>query len=198
MSATPRARRLDPVRTAASQLHAARDAALAERDELLDRLDDLDREIVAIAQRRAQLASRLAELRDRLWPPSHRHRGRRPSPTGERELPPLPERPTWLEGRRLRSVCLALLRRVGPLTLPRLHALLHAHGYGIDSAHAAKALSDALSYEVECGRARRIRRGEYAVTAPTPRPGRHGAPDLQPAEPEESDRLLDEILLPVS
>lgn len=82
-------------------------------------------------------------------------------PGGTIRLPPLSERPTPLWGRRLRSVCLALLRRAGPLILPEIHALLHHHGYRIDSSNPVKTLSDALAYEVEQGRAVRLERGVY-------------------------------------
>lgn len=194
-SIPPRRQRHDVVRVAAAAVPARpdrRQAALKERDRLLAELDDVDDELAALANRRAGLVARLAELREELWPVALWRRGRRPSICGENSLPPLPADVTWLEGRRLRSVCLALLRRAARrLSLSHLHALLHAHGYGIDSSYPAKTLADALGYEVECGRARRVRRGEYEVAGPPPRSGRHGAPPLR-------DRLLDEILVPVA
>ncbi len=201
-SATPPSRR-DPVRTAFPGRPDRRANARLERDRLLAQLDEVDNEITELSRRRSALADRLAELREELWPTARYRRGRRPSATGRVELPPLPDRPTWLEGRRLRSVCLALLRRAGELSLPRLHALLHAHGYGVASTHPVKALSDALSYEVECGRARRPRRGHYAVHGPAPRRGRHGAPELESLRSDLGDdeadaRLLDPTCAPAA
>ena len=53
---------------------------------------------------------------------------------------------------------------------PDLHALLHRYGYLIGAARPVTALSDAMAYEVEHGRARRIDRGIYAATdRPPPR-----------------------------
>lgn len=198
MSSRQSTPRVDPIRRTVPLIGAVRAGAVASRDRLLAELDGVDAQLTALARRRIQLTDRLAELRDELWPVATHPRGRRPAPSGELALPPLPEQPTWLEGRRLRSVCLVLLRRVGRLSLPRLHALLHAHGYGIDSAHATKALSDALSYEVECGRARRVRRGEYEVGTQAPKPGRHGAVPLRPLAPHVDDRLLDPVLSPTT
>ncbi len=211
MSSTPssssgrhHAARIDPIRCRVPLLGHRRASVEADRSRLLAELDRLDDELAEIAARRAAVAARLAELRERLWPADLHRRGRRPGATGAPALPPLPPSPTWLYGRRLRSVCLALLRRAGRQTLGQLHALLHAHGYGVDSSHATKALSDALAYEVECGRARRVRRGEYECMGPRPRTGRHGAPRLREADPTAdddevaADRLLDEVLTPAS
>ncbi len=63
--------------------------------------------------------------------------------------------------RRLRSAIVTILRRSGTLRLPELHALLHHHGYRIQSEHPVKALSDACSYEVEKGRLTKRARGTY-------------------------------------
>ncbi len=189
MSSRPRAPRRDTVRRTSPVLGAVRARLESTREQLLTELDDVDAQLAALSARRHRLADRLAELCEDLWPAALHPRGRRPAETGESELPPLPEQPIWLAGRRLRSVCLALLRNAGRLTLVRLHALLHTYGYGVDNAHAAKALSDALAYEVECGRARRVRRGEYECAGPPPRPGRHGA---------TPDRLLDPVLSPTA
>lgn len=188
--------RVDPIRSAASMTPNRRDVLQLERTRLLEQLDEVDTQIGTLSTRRAQLVERLADLRDRLWPVALHRRGRRPGTLGENDLPPVVASPTWLSGRRLRSVCLCLLRRAVRLTLRQLHALLHAHGYGIDSAHAVKTLSDALAYEVECGRARRVGRGEYQIHGTKPRAGRHGAPALQDPAPTVADRLLDEVLAP--
>ncbi len=194
-----RARRtpaVDRIRTQSAARPNRRAALEQERDRLLTALDELDTELAERTRRRCQLLERLGELREALWPTARYGRGRRPAPTGTSDLPPLPDAPTWLAGRRLRSVCLALLRRAGRLTLRNLHAMLHAHGYGIESDHPVKALSDALAYETESGRARRVGRGVYEVAGPRPRAGRHGAPDLAAPADVPEDRLLDEVLAP--
>ncbi len=76
-------------------------------------------------------------------------------------LPPLTADHSPLWGRRLRSAIVTILRRSGTLRLPELHALLHHHGYRIQSEHPVKALSDACSYEVEKGRLTKRARGTY-------------------------------------
>ncbi len=189
MTSSPRAPRRDPIRSNGRRRHPDLVRAELERTRLLDELDTVDTELSALATRRCAIARRLAELREALWPADRYRRGRQPGELGVTDLPPLPDDPVWLYGRRLRSVCLALLRRTGRLGLRDLHALLHAHGYGIDSNHAVKALADAMAYEVDARRAIRVRRGEYECTGPAPRRGRHGAPD---------DRLLDEVLAPLT
>jgi hypothetical protein len=79
-------------------------------------------------------------------------------------------------------VCLVLLRRLGPLALRDLHRLLHLHGFAIASEQPAKALANALAFEVAAGRAQRIERGVYDVDPRwKPRAGRHGAIDLTQA-----------------
>lgn len=160
---------------------AARAEAVAAATELRARLDDLERELVELSSARQRIAQELAALRARLTVHIRRHRGRMPAVDGTRQLPPVPHDATPLWGRRLRSVCLALLRRAGRLPLRELHALLHRHGYVIDSDTHVKVLADALGHEVDHGRARRVERGVYeVVTWPPPRPGRHGDPPLRP------------------
>ena len=82
-----------------------------------------------------------------------------------------------ISGRDLRIACLTILRRHGALKLPDLHALLHRYGYLIGAARPVTALSDAMAYETEHGRARRIDRGIYAATDRPP-PRSHTPPTL--------------------
>lgn len=145
-----------------------------EREELIAQLDEIDSQLRALQVRRAELVEELRERRDTLWPRVEQCHGRRPPVVDTPPLPPLVDKPTWLWGRRLRGTCLALLRRErAPMTLRGLHAALHLHGYGVASAHPVRALSDALAYEVEMGRAERVSRGVYqAGAAGTPQPCR--------------------------
>lgn len=145
-----------------------------EREELIAQLDELDQQLRELQARRAELVAELRERRDQLWPRVEQCHGRRPPAVDSPPLPPMVDKPTWLWGRRLRATCLALLRREGkPMALRDLHAALHLHGYGIASEHPVRALSDALGYEVELGRAKRVSRGVYqAQPAATPQPCR--------------------------
>lgn len=158
-----RPRRVDPLRrqsrldhTRWHQLHTAWTETRAE----LDRIDAL---LTRLAARRHHLAARLAAHRDQLWPRDRNRYGRRPGTDGTVQLPTLPATTTKLWGRRLRAVCLALLRLTGESTLTELHVLLHRRGYELDSTHPVKALADALRYETLQGRARRTARGIYAA-----------------------------------
>ena len=135
-----------------------------------------DRALAALAAERQRLARRLAAVREELWPRAEWPQGRRPPRDAlEDALPPLPERPTWLWGRRLRAVCLRLLARCGTMPLRQLHALLHLHGFGVAGDQPVKVLADALGHESERGLAVRTSRGVYDV-APgyRPPPGRPG------------------------
>ena len=63
----------------------------------------------------------------------------------------------------MRASCVALLGGAGELSLSELHVLLHLSGFRVDSSQAVKALSDAMAYECEQGRAVRVARGVYAA-----------------------------------
>lgn len=99
-----------------------------------------------------------------LYPPVPWCHGRRPPDIDCAPLPPAPEGAPALSGRDLRSTCLSILRHHGALTLPELHGLLHRYGYLIAARRPVAALSDAMAYEVERGRARRLERGRYDAT----------------------------------
>lgn len=158
-------RRVDPIRRQ-SRLDPAHRRRLAESCERLQgELARADTLLAEVGARRHQLARELAAVRDQLWPRDARRYGRRPGPDGSAQLPPLPATATKLWGRRLRAVCLAILRATGSTTLRELHALLHHRGYDVDSAQPVKALADALGYETDQGRARRLRRGVYEAAS---------------------------------
>jgi hypothetical protein len=69
-------------------------------------------------------------------------------------------------------VCLAILSALGPQALPDLHAMLHRAGFAVANDLPVKALADALGYEADGGRARRVSRGVYALMPGTRLPAR--------------------------
>lgn len=135
------------------------------RDECLSELSSLDRDLESLCARRVELLDRLDAMRDQLWPEVATCRGRRPPALDSPPLPPLVAGARMVGGRSLRGVCLTLLGRSGPLSLPDMHAQLHLYGYGVSGDHAVKTLADAMNYEVRCGRAVRVARGVYDVAA---------------------------------
>jgi hypothetical protein len=170
-------RTVDPIRQEMPVFGRHRQQALVRYEATLTDLRELDAQLDALAAERRRLAESLRDQHRRLWTNLSR-RGRKPLPDGTESLPPVRHdaRPLW--GRRLRSVCLALLRsHAAPLLLVDLHALLHRRGFVVNSAHPVKALADALGYEALSGRVRRVARGTYELV-PGPRPprGRHGNP----------------------
>jgi hypothetical protein len=67
-----------------------------------------------------------------------------------------------LVGRPLRRAILGALDEAGrPLTLTEIHRSLHLLGYRLRSNNAVKQLGDALRYEEQLGRVRRVARGTY-------------------------------------
>lgn len=154
-------RRIDPVRQFGLPLGRPRQELIDRCAQLEAQLAALEAEMAERAARHAQLRQRLEQHRRRLFPNFGHRRGRAPSPEGREKLPPLAHQAVPLWGRRLRAVCTALLRASGALPLSALHALLHRHGYEVAVPHPVKGLADALAYEVEQGRARRVRRGVY-------------------------------------
>ena len=82
------------------------DSIVAQVRSIDDQLDDL-------STRRRSLTTRLGDIRDELYPPIAWKRGRRPPTIDGDMLPPVVDDPDWLWGRRLRSVCLTLLRLYG-------------------------------------------------------------------------------------
>jgi hypothetical protein len=148
---------------------------------LLDQLNRLDGELAVLAARRRQLLRQLRERRNHAAPRIPKHHGRRPKPDGTAALPPAAHRAVPLYGTALRDVCVSILRRCGVLALPEIHAMIHHLGYRIESKHAVKTLSDALAYEHEQGRARRVERGTYAPVGP---PDPHAQrPQHRPCQP---------------
>ena len=151
----------------------------------------IDAESIEGANHRRALIEHAKRLRDQVWPVIPHHHGRRPPGPDERPLPPLVHDPELLSGRRLRSVCLALLARYGELPLAELHSHLHMHGYVVAGPHGVKRLADALGYEVRAARAVRTKRGCYRRAAgERPRRGRFGAPTLNPRVGLDPTRLL--------
>ncbi|MEZ5237381.1 MAG: hypothetical protein R2755_31275 [Acidimicrobiales bacterium] len=168
--------RIDPLYEDGPVFGAKRQALLARCDELARTIAEHDRELERIVKDRRAAAQELRAHRRRLfrrlpWP------GRQPAIDGSVQLPPIPQHATWLTGRRLRVICLAILHRFGPLDLPTLHAVLHRLQFAVASRHAVKALADACGHEHDVGRLLRVARGRYrALTAPPRRPLWHGGP----------------------
>lgn len=173
-------KRVDPLTTTGPVFGRKREQLIRECDELEGELRRLGTQLNALAERHRAVRDLLAAKRRVLHPNLARRRGRQPAPDASVQLPPIRFDAVKLWGRRLRSMCLKLLRRNrGPLALPDLHALLHRHGFEVDAVHPVKALADAMAYEVEQGRAKRRARGIYElVEGAPPRPGRHGNPAL--------------------
>lgn len=156
---------VDPLRQYIPLLGPARRALEAQCQQLRADLAALDEELTALIRRRRDLSSTLYDARTKLVR-TLRFPARRPAPDGSEQLPPIEAQPTPLTGRRLRSVCMALLRKLGPLPLTELHALLHQHGYAVDSRHPVKCLADTMGYEVDHARAIRVARGTYGAAPP--------------------------------
>ncbi len=151
-------------RRAARLDRATRLRLQVRRDELLGSLSAIEDSIDRLTGARLDALTEADELRDRLWPIDADHKGRRPPSVGRPPLPPMRADARPLAGRCLRSTCLEILRAHGELALPDLHARLHHYGHAIDSATPAKALADAMAYEVELGRAVRLRWGVYDLS----------------------------------
>ena len=87
------------------------DQLMAELETIVGEIAVLDAEAIDRANQRRELIERAKDLRDTVWPIVPHHHGRRPPAPDERPLPPLRREAEHLTGRRLRSVCLALLGR---------------------------------------------------------------------------------------
>ena len=124
--------------------NAEREALYEAEDDLRATIDEVDRQLVELTERRRHLLDQLGRLHDRIRPIWKICSGRRRRAVSHEEpLPPTAEHPTWLWGRELRAVCLALLRRAeGALSLRQLHTLLHRAGYAISHRTPVKALAD--------------------------------------------------------
>ncbi len=163
-------RRVDPLFGEGPLGGQRRARVIARCEELAAGIDELDRQLKGLIRQRRELTGELRAHRRRLFP-SIGVRGRQPGPDGSVQLPPVPDGATFLYGRRLRALCVGLLSRLGPMPLVQLHALLHKLKFAVAGATPVKALADALGYETDIGRARRVERGVYeALVAPPNRP----------------------------
>ncbi len=144
-------------------IHRRRIETGAER--LAQRLAELDTQMAEIVRQRREVALDLHRYR-RLLCRTLRRPGRQPAPDASDALPPIHHEATWLSGRRLRSVCLAFLDRMGAMSLKELHAHLHRYGFAVGNVLPVKALADALGYEADHGRAGRVSRGVYECLVP--------------------------------
>lgn len=189
----------DPIRKR-NPIHGARRArAVAACDELLDEIETVDEQLALWAAHRRRLVAKLQEHRELILPKLIKLSGRRVMADGNVYLVPVPDNVPALWGRRLRASCMKLLMASGTLTLTELHVLLHQHGLRIDSAHPVKALADAMAYECEQGRARRVARGVYAATGtprrPQPTPeARCPAPNTDFAPTGDADHGPDTVI----
>lgn len=142
---------------------AERRQVVEDCQRLAAEIAEYDRQAQELVRKRREALSVLRSQRRRLWVARIRA-GRQPPPEGGMALPPVPAGATWLYGRRLRLACRALLKQAGSaLSLVELHVLLHRHSLGVAGPHPAKVLADALGYDVDGGRCRRIRRGVYEL-----------------------------------
>lgn len=154
-----------------------------ERDALLHRLDALDTRLLALSTERRAIVEELGEIRDELYPAVPWCHGRRPPDLDCSPLPPAAPGADAVEGRRLRAACLSILRRHGATALRELHGLLHRYGYVVRAVRPVTCLSDAMAYEVEQGRARRLARGVYEAIGAEP-PRRRDRPSPFPDLPD--------------
>ncbi len=170
-------RRVDPIRQETTLFGERRQQALERYESTLAGLRRIDAELETLSVQRRRMHEELRAQHRQLWAVLVR-RGRKPLPDGDEALPPVRHDARQLWGRRLRSVCLAILRvHRSPLRLVDLHADLHRRGFAVASDQPVKALADALGYERLEGRVRRVERGVYELLpAPVPARGRHGNP----------------------
>lgn len=146
----------------------------------LVRLRAVDAELEALlCERRAHLKE-LEGLRARVdLRYGTRHGGRRRPMVDEPPVPPTPPDAVELWGVDLRVVCVRLLRRHGAHRLRDLHGLLHCYGYAVAGPRPVKDLAEAMRYETDRGRLRRVSRGVYEAdpeAGEVPYPGWLGDP----------------------
>ncbi len=173
----------------------------------IEQLASIDAELETLAARRRGVLDRLAALRPRLWPESHRRHVRRQCRVDERALPPPTVGALVLVGVDLRRVLVGIVRRHGEVSLRELHGLIHRHGYEVGGDRPVQRLGDAAAYETRAGRLRRVRRGVYGpsgggpaavdatglgVPLPWDPPTPDEPPSLDPAIADDSDRWSDQ------
>jgi hypothetical protein len=133
--------------------------------ELVAAVTEVEHEQRRLADRYVELRGELVELHRLLWPPDRDgpyRKNRRPDVPGPAPIPPPAHEAQPLHGRALRRAALASLSDAGrPLTLTEIHRALHLSGYRIVSDHPVKQLGDALRYEEQQDRVRRVARGTY-------------------------------------
>jgi hypothetical protein len=131
------------------------------RADLVQQLEAVETDTEHWLQHRRDLLDQAAVLHDQLWPRLEHCHARRPPHPNQAPLPPAAPNAIEIAGASLRTMCLALLRRFGELTLSELHALIHRHGYLVAAPHPVKTLADAMGYEARRGRAERTARATY-------------------------------------
>ena len=178
----------DPRRERGPVFGVRRQELMAECLSFLADIGEVDGRLGELAGRRRGLVKELQSRRVLLMPVLSRGGGRAPVGDGLVCLPPVDLEAPALWGRRLRASCVALLGGAGELSLSELHVLLHLSGFRVDSSQAVKALSDAMAYECEQGRAVRVARGVYA--APGSANGTNGVRGCP--NPQDADRLGDQ------
>ena len=152
------------------------------------RIGEIDAAIEALVDQRLACLDVLVDCRDQLRPRWSSRHSRRRNSVDEAPFPEPPPgaKPVW--GIDLRSLALTLLRRHGPQRLRDLHALIHLHGYCIDSARPVQRLGDAMAYELEQGRVERLERGVYGATGSNHGPPRYVPPTTELGTPLPWDR----------
>jgi hypothetical protein len=145
-----------------------------DRPTMLERERELVGEITAVEDEQRRLAERYVALREELvelhrllWLPDrdgpYRKRWR-PEVPGPASVPPPVSDARPVRGRALRRAVLALLRDAArPMKLTEIHRALHLSGHCLTSELPVKQLADALRYEEQRGRVRRVTRGTYVA-----------------------------------
>ncbi len=176
--------RLHPARTRRRTFTEAR----ALHATSTERITSIDAAIGALVDQRLACLDVLVDCRDQLRPRWSSRHSRRRNSVDEAPFPePAPgAQPLW--GIDLRSVALTLLRRHGPQRLRDLHALIHLHGYCIESQRPVQRLGDAMAYELGQGRVERLERGVYGATDTDFGPRRYVPPTTRLGEPKPWDR----------
>lgn len=152
------------------------------------RIHSIDATIEALVDQRLACLDVLVDCRDQLRPRWSSRHSRRRNSVDEAPFPEPAPGAQPVEGIALRSLALTLLRRHGPQRLRDLHALIHLHGYRIESAKPVQRLGDAMAYELSQGRVERLERGVYGPTDGHPGPRRYSPPTTELGAPLPWDR----------